>query len=175
MKKLILLLITLTTLANVSYASFPVADTLKVKQDTIQTEEIKQYHYSLQKMGIDLNACRCESCRNGVVPLASKPKEVPRKEDLNLDQEKIEPNGSFYAFLSILSALGAFVFTLLTFGSALQHNGNPFPYLLLTLASIGSTIFSAIQARKKGASWGKAVLGLGIIILGVLLIMVLIA
>ena len=71
MKKLILLLITLTTLANVSYASCPVADTLKVKQDTIQTEEIKQYHYSLQKMGIDLNACRCESCRNGIAPLTN--------------------------------------------------------------------------------------------------------
>ena len=175
MKKLLLLLITLITLTNVSYASFPIADTLKVKQDTIQTEEIKQYHYSLQKMGIDLTSCKCISCRHGLTPLVSKPKEVPRKEDLNFDQEKIEPNGSFYAFLSILSALGAIVFALLTLGSALQHNGSLFPFLLLTLASIGSTIFSAIQARKKGASWGKAVLGLGIVILGVLLIMVLIA
>ena len=41
MKKLILLLITLTTLHNVSYASFPVTDTLEMKQDTVQTEEIK--------------------------------------------------------------------------------------------------------------------------------------
>jgi hypothetical protein len=168
MKKLLFFLITLTTLTNVSYASFPIADTL-------QTEEIKQYHYNLQKMGIDLTSCKCVSCRHGLTPLVSKPKEVPRKEDLNFDQEKIELNGSFYAFLSILSALGAIVFALLTLGSALQHNGNPFPFLLLTLASIGSTIFSAIQARKKGASWGKAVLGLGIVILGVLLIMVLIA
>jgi len=72
MKKLILLLITLTILTNVSYASFPVADTLKVNQDTIQTEEIKQYHYSLQQMGIDLNACKCESCRNGIDPLTNK-------------------------------------------------------------------------------------------------------
>ena len=63
MKKLLSLLITLITLTNVSYASFPVADTLKVKQDTLQTEEIKQYHSSLIKMGIDLNDCRCESCR----------------------------------------------------------------------------------------------------------------
>jgi hypothetical protein len=36
---------------NVSYASFPIADTLKVKKDIMQTEEIKQYHYSLQKNG----------------------------------------------------------------------------------------------------------------------------
>ncbi len=66
MKKLILLLITLITLINVSYASFPVSDTLKVKQDTLQTEEIKQYHSNLIKMGIDLNDCRCESCRAGI-------------------------------------------------------------------------------------------------------------
>ena len=55
MKRLILILITLTTFTNVSYASFPVADTLEFKQDTVQTEEIKQYHQSLLKMGIDLN------------------------------------------------------------------------------------------------------------------------
>jgi len=63
MKNLLFIFITLITFANVSYASFPVADTLKVKQDTLQTEEIKQYHSSLIKMGIDLNDCRCESCR----------------------------------------------------------------------------------------------------------------
>ena len=63
MKKLLFLFFTLITFANVSYASFPVSDTLKVKQDTLQTEEIKQYHSSLIKMGIDLNDCRCESCR----------------------------------------------------------------------------------------------------------------
>ena len=175
MKKLLLLLIVLTIFSNVSYASFPITDTLEVKQDTLQTEEIKQYHYSLQQMGIDLKSCKCESCRNGGTPLVSKPKILSKKKEIEIQKEKTEPNGSFYAFLSVLSALGAFVFTLLTFGSALQHNSNPFPYLLLTLASIGSTIFSAIQARKKGASWGRAVFGLGIIIVGGLLIMVLIA
>lgn len=70
-KKLILLLITLTTFMNVSYASFPIADTLKITQDTLQTEEIKQYHYSLQKMGIDLSSCKCVSCRNGITPLTN--------------------------------------------------------------------------------------------------------
>ena len=71
MKKLILLLITLTTFTNVSYASFPVSDTLKVKQDTVQTEEIKKYHDHLIQMGIDLNSCKCESCRNSIVPLTN--------------------------------------------------------------------------------------------------------
>ena len=71
MKKLFLLLISLTTFSNVSYASFPIADTLEVKKDTIQTEEIKQYHSSLIQMGIDLNSCKCVSCRNGIAPLTN--------------------------------------------------------------------------------------------------------
>ena len=71
MKKIILLLITLTTFMNVSYASFPVSDTLKVKQDTVQIETVEQYHLRMQKMGIDLNSCKCESCRNGISPLTN--------------------------------------------------------------------------------------------------------
>ncbi|MEC9209977.1 MAG: hypothetical protein VX762_06085 [Bacteroidota bacterium] len=69
MKKLLLLLITITTSSNVSYASFPFADALKVKEDTLKTEEIKKYHDHLIKMGIDLNSCKCESCRNAITPL----------------------------------------------------------------------------------------------------------
>ena len=71
MKKLILLFIALTTFTNVSYASFPITDTLEVKQDTLQTEEIKKYHDHLIKMGFDLNTCKCESCRNGIAPLTN--------------------------------------------------------------------------------------------------------
>jgi hypothetical protein len=72
-KKIILLLITLTTLTNVSYASFPIiADTLEATIDTLQTEEIKQYHSNLIKMGIELSSCKCESCRNGIAPWTIK-------------------------------------------------------------------------------------------------------
>ena len=70
-KKLLFLLITLTALSNVSYASFPISDTLKVNQDTIQKETIDAYHLRMQKMGIDLNSCKCESCRNSIVPLTN--------------------------------------------------------------------------------------------------------
>ena len=77
MKRTLLTLITLTTYMNVSYASFPISDTLELQQDILQTEEIKQYHYSLQQMGIDLNTCKCESCRNGLYPLTNK-REVNR-------------------------------------------------------------------------------------------------
>ena len=62
----------LTAFTSVSYASFPIiADTLEETIDTLQTEEIKQYHSSLIKMGIDLNSCKCESCRNGIAPLTN--------------------------------------------------------------------------------------------------------
>ena len=66
MKKLLFSFCTLIIFTNISYASFPVSDTLKVKQDILQTEEIKQYHSNLIKMGVDLNDCRCESCRAGI-------------------------------------------------------------------------------------------------------------
>ena len=60
---------------NVSYASFPITDTLEVKQDTLQTEDIKQYHSSLIKMGFDLNSCKCEICRIGIAPLTNNREE----------------------------------------------------------------------------------------------------
>jgi hypothetical protein len=68
MKKLLVILL---CLPMIGLASFPITDTLEVIQDTVQTEEIKQYHSNLIKMGIDLNACRCESCRNGIAPLTN--------------------------------------------------------------------------------------------------------
>jgi len=81
MNKLLLLLIMLTTFTNVSYASFPVTDTLEIKQETVQTENLEKNHSSLIKMGFDLNSCKCESCRNGIVPLTNnvEGKEVLKK------------------------------------------------------------------------------------------------
>ena len=174
MKKLILLLIALTTFIYVSYASFPISDTLEVQQDIMQTEEIKQYHYSLQKMGVDLNSCKCVSCRRGIAPLVSKTKPLPIKVKNTKEVEKItevekrESNGNRYALLSILSALGAIIFAFLTIGSAMMHNAkylSVITYLLLTLLSIGGTFFSALKAKKSGASWSKSLLGVGIVVL----------
>ena len=71
MKNLILLLIIITSFTSVSYASFPITDTLEIKQNTLQTEEIKKYHDHLIDMGIDLNSCKCESCRIGIAPLTN--------------------------------------------------------------------------------------------------------
>ena len=63
MKKIILLFIALTTFTNVSYASFPITDTLEVIQDTVQTETVEQYHVRMQKMGFDIENCRCDDCK----------------------------------------------------------------------------------------------------------------
>jgi hypothetical protein len=84
-KKLLFLLMILTAFTSESYASFPIiSDTLETTIDTLQTEEIKQYHSSLIKMGIDLNSCKCESCRNGIVPLTKNGKEVLEKNKMNI-------------------------------------------------------------------------------------------
>ena len=71
MKKLILLLITLITLINVSYASFPVTMELVISIDTIIPDTNKivikettaEFHSRLEKEGFDIDNCMCEDCR----------------------------------------------------------------------------------------------------------------
>ena len=63
MKKLLVMLITLTTFTNVSYASFPITDTLQIKQDTLKKETVALYHLRMQKMGFDIDDCRCDDCK----------------------------------------------------------------------------------------------------------------
>ena len=68
MKKVILILILLTTLTNVSYASFPlpsVVDT-PITDTILNIETTEQYHLRIQKMGFDLSNCNCDSCREEV-------------------------------------------------------------------------------------------------------------
>jgi len=63
MKKLILLLITLSTFTSESYASFPITDVLEINQDTLQKETVEQYHIRMQKLGFDIDDCRCDDCK----------------------------------------------------------------------------------------------------------------
>jgi hypothetical protein len=85
MKKLFLLLVTFT---NISYASFPIQSNLVTSTDTLQTDMIKEYHTSLIKMGIDLNTCKCESCRNGIVPLVINSELNKAKKDIKRKNRK---------------------------------------------------------------------------------------
>ena len=71
MKKLLLVLIMLTILTNVSYASFPVLADIIISTDTIipdtnkivKKETTEQYHLRLQKQGFDISNCMCVDCR----------------------------------------------------------------------------------------------------------------
>ena len=166
-----LILITLILNISVSYASFPIECNLVT--DTLQTEEIKQYHYNLQHMGIDLESCKCISCRNGIAPLLSKPNILSKKKEIEIQNNNTEPNGNLSSFLSVLSALGAIVFAFLTLASGMVPIGNPGFFLILILVSLSSSILTGIKAKKMGAKIGKAFLGLGVLVLGVLLLMLL--
>ena len=84
-KKILFLFIVITSFTNVSYASFPIIDTLQIKQDALQTETVAQYHLRMQKMGFDIDDCRCDDCKifKGInTPL--KNGEVRRKQKTNV-------------------------------------------------------------------------------------------
>ena len=104
-----LIIIILITHINVSYASFPFADTLKVNHDTLQTDKIKRYHSSLIEMGIDLNDCKCVSCRNSIAPLI-----INLEDNKLLKKNSVQQSGA--AGLYILSGiilLGAVIWSVI--------------------------------------------------------------
>jgi hypothetical protein len=166
---MILFLIILTTHINLSYASFPIHDNLAT--DTLQTEEIKQYHYNLQQMGLDLISCKCISCRNGIDPIVIKPKQLPIKLENVIEEKKREPSGALYALLSILSAIGSLLFGVLSLGNGFSHTGSDsavLPFFLLFVISALGSVMLAVKAKKQGVKWGLAMLGVGIAFLAVL-------
>ena len=70
MKKLLLLIIIITTFSNVIYASFPVIEVSTIYSDTIpdtnkvvNKETTEEYHIRIQKQGFDIKNCMCEDCR----------------------------------------------------------------------------------------------------------------
>ena len=121
MKKLLLLLITITTFLNVSYASFPVMD-------------------------------------------------VMQNEVIQIDDEEPNTGGLLFAVLSVLLSLLSVLFVFLFIGNGFSHNGNPFPYLLLTISSVFATIFSAKEAKKRGVNRSTSFIGISILIISFLLI-----
>ena len=121
MIKLLLFLITLITLTNVSYASFPVIDGMQ-------------------------------------------------NEVIQIDDEEPNTGGLLFAVLSVLLSLLSVLFIFLFIGNSFSHNGNPFPYLLLTIASVFATIFSAKEARKRDVKRSTSFIGISILIISLLLI-----
>ncbi|GEM_PF-2446041 len=135
MKKILFSFYTFIIFTNVSYASFPFSDTLKVQQDTLQTEEIKQYHYSLQQMGVDLKTCKCESCRNGIDPLLSRPKSFSVEVVENTESLNSRNSNPIWGFLSLTFMLISFILI-----------GNVDLMLISTCLGL---IFGAIGIKKK--------------------------
>ena len=169
MKERLLILVTIT-FVNLCYASFPIYDNLST--DTLQTDEIKEYHYTLQKMGFDLSSCKCISCRNGVDPIVIKPKPIPVKlEDASKEEEKRGPSAGLYVLLSILSGICSLLFGFLSLGNALSHGGSDSAvlsfFLLFVISALGSVIL-AVKAKKQGVKWGVAILGVGIALFSLL-------
>ena len=169
MKRAILLLVILTTHITICCASFPLDYNLAV--DTLQTEEIKKYHYNLQQMGFELSSCKCISCRNGIDPIVVKPDPLPIKLENIIEAENRETSGSVYVFLSIFSVIGSILFGLLSLGNAFSSTGSYSGVLLFFLLSVISVIGSvilAVKAMKKGVKWWVIVLCFGIAFLAVL-------
>ena len=165
MKHLLFIFFILLGSSNGSCASFPLHVTQTT--DTLQTKEIKQYHYSLQKLGGDLSSCMCISCRNGIDPIVVKADPLPiNLEDVIVEKKKM--NSSGYVLLSILSTLSAFFLGLLSVANAMSHNGSDSAVLIFFVLSIISIIGAFIlagKARQKGAKLGTTILAMGIAIL----------
>jgi hypothetical protein len=62
-KTIILLLITLTTFTNFSYASFPIDTNRTDTSKVIVKETTEQYHLRMEKQGFDISNCMCIDCR----------------------------------------------------------------------------------------------------------------
>ena len=167
MKHLLFIFFILLGSSNGSCASFPLHVTQTT--DTLQTKEIKQYHYSLQKLGGDLSSCMCISCSNGIDPIVVKVDPLPiNLEDVIEEKKKKKMNSSGYVLLSILSTLSAFFLGLLSVANAMSHNGSDSAVLVFFVLSIISIIGAFIlagKARRNGAKLSTTILAMGIAIL----------
>ena len=121
MKKLLLLVIILTTLTNIGYASFPVIENIQDK-------------------------------------------------NIQIIDDNQNTGGLLFTVLSVLLSLLSLLFIFLFIGSGFSHNGNPFPYLLLSIVSVVATIFSGIEAKRRGQKTSKSFIGISIIVISLLLI-----
>ncbi len=92
------------------------------------------------------------------------------QETIHIIDEKPNTGGTLFAVLSVLLSLLSVVFIFLFIGNGFAHNGNPLPYLLLSIGAIFATIFSAIEAKRRGLKKSKSFIGIVIIIISLLLI-----
>ena len=91
-------------------------------------------------------------------------------EMIYITEENTNTGGVLFAVLSILLSLLSLVFIFLFIGNGFAHNGNPLPYLVLSIVSILATIFSGIEAKRRGLKKSKSFIGIITLIISLLLI-----
>jgi hypothetical protein len=91
--------------------------------------------------------------------------------NIEIVDDVVNKGGVFFAVLSVALSLLSVLFIFLFIGNGFAHNGNPYPYLLLSIISIIGTISSAVQAKKRRLKSSKSFIGISILIVSLLLIM----
>tara|TARA_B100000965_G_C19501392_1_gene717611 strand:- start:475 stop:912 length:438 start_codon:yes stop_codon:yes gene_type:complete len=109
MRNIFIVLLFLTTITNIGYASFPVQFSTIKNNDTLVANKIDQYHNHLIKMGIDINSCKCVKCREGI--------QLGTAKDLN---NKSSVNSYKMALIFFIPSLIAFMVWLLDVASCIN-------------------------------------------------------
>ena len=97
--------------------------------------------------------------------------EMTQERNIEIVDDTADKGGLFFAVLSVALSLLSVLFIFLFIGNGFAHNGNPYPYLLLSIISIIGTISSALQAKKRSLKSSKSFIGISILIVSLLLIM----
>ena len=97
--------------------------------------------------------------------------EMIQERNIEIVDDSPDKGGLFFAVLSIMLSLLSTLFIFLFIGNGFAHNGNPYPYLLLSIISIIGTISSGIQAKKRRLKSSKSFIGVSILIASLLLVM----
>lgn len=97
--------------------------------------------------------------------------EMIQEGSIEIVDDTPDKGGLFFAVLSVILSLLSVLFIFLFIGNGFAHNGNPYPYLLLSIISIVSTISCGIQAKKRRLKSSKSFIGVSILIASLLLVM----
>ena len=145
LKNIIFIFILSLAFTSISYASFPISDTLGVKQDTINKESIEAYHLRMQKMGFDLEDCKCESCQIIKNDSDSNKKLTIYKSS---SSKQMYRTAIILFGISIITFAGSIIHLINCIDDSSKCDGSGMPYLYLSMI-FG---FSSIIALIKGIS-----------------------
>ena len=131
-KKLLILLITLTTFNNVSYASFPIDTNRTDTSKVVVKETTEQYHLRLEKQGFDISNCMCIDCRKFKGSLFNT------ESNLTPDQK---------AHVNIVFLAAAMIIGFITLAIYVDFSNFP-PIIIPIILTIGVFIYVSILINK---------------------------